>query len=107
MKPEWFDPKFCLPGQEGYFRIQHITQDNLLGLKAYTMLPGPKRFMVTVPQDLDRKPVSSCVKIPVRSLCPPVKIWITAVPSISGLLLIPFVVKVTTAGIAFTPSMVT
>jgi hypothetical protein len=51
----------------------------------YTVLPGPKIVMATMPQDLDEKQVSSHVKI-----------GITSVPSISVLKFIPDVVKLAT-----------
>ena len=45
---------------------------SLLGLKVCNTLSGNKLFMATMPEDLDQKPVSSHVKICVRSLCLPV-----------------------------------
>ena len=59
---------------------------NLLGLMVCTTLPGPKLFMDTALQDLDQEYVSSHVNSPgQKPVSYSLKIWITGVPSISGL----------------------
>lgn len=57
----------------------------LLGLKACTTLPGPKVFMATMSQYTHQKSVFSSPKI-----------WITGMPSISGLYFIPDIVRLAT-----------